>query len=82
MSFFNVGARFSFGVMFKPMLTELGWNRGTLSFVLFLNMAVFALSLAVLGRLYDHYGPRWLIVLSTILLSAGYARSSCTESLW
>jgi len=29
--FFNSGARYSFGVMFKPMIAEFGWSRGSIS---------------------------------------------------
>ncbi len=53
MLFFNAGARFSIGVLFKPMLTEFGWSRGTLSLALFLNMTVFALAVTAVDRLYN-----------------------------
>ena len=80
--FFNSGARFSFGVMFKPMIAELGWSRGSLSFAFFLNMIFFALSLTAVGRFYDRYGPKWVIIISTLFLSAGYALISVINSLW
>jgi predicted MFS family arabinose efflux permease len=70
--FFQSGARFSFGIMFKPMIAELGWNRASISSVFFLNMVFFALALSVGGKLYDRYGPRWVIFVSTVLLAAGY----------
>lgn len=78
--FFNSGARFSFGVMFKPMIAEFGWNRGLISLAFFLNMAVFALSLTVVGRFYDRYGPKWVIIVSTVLLSTGYMYISTIDS--
>ena len=80
--FFQSGARFSFGIMFKPMMAELGWNRASISSVFFLNMIFFALTLSVAGRLYDRYGPRWVIFISTILLAAGYMCTSLVRSLW
>jgi MFS family permease len=80
--FFVAGARFSFGVMFKPMIEEFGWDRGSISLVFFLNMAVFAISLVIAGRLYDRYGPKWVIVISTLFLSAGYLLVSFIDSLW
>ncbi len=80
--FFNAGARFSFGVMFKPMITEFGWNRSSISLAFFLNMTLFALSLTVVGRFYDRYGPKWVILISTILLSGGYTLISRIDSLW
>lgn len=80
--FFNAGARFAIGVMFKPMIAEFGWNRGTLSLAFFLNMAVYAISLIFVGRFYDKYGPKWVLIISTVLLSAGFMSISLIQSLW
>jgi MFS family permease len=80
--FFNAGARFSFGVMFKPMIAEFGWSRGSISLVFFLNMALYAFSLIVAGRLYDRYGPKWVICISTVLLSTGFMLIAVINSLW
>ena len=80
--FFQSGARFSFGIMFKPMIAELGWNRATISSAFFLHMVFFALTLSVAGKLYDRYGPRWVILLSTVLLAAGYISTAWINRLW
>jgi MFS family permease len=80
--FFNSGARFSFGVMFKPMIAEFGWYRGSMSFAFFLNMTLYALSLIAVGRFYDRYGPKWVIIISSLFLSAGYALISVISSIW
>jgi MFS family permease len=80
--FFNAGSRFSFGVMFKPMIEDFGWSRASLSLVFFLNMAFYAFSLIVAGRLYDRYGPKWIICLSTLLLSTGFMLTAFITSLW
>ncbi len=80
--FFTSGARYSFGVAFKPMIQELDWSRGSISFAFFLNMTLFALSLIAVGRLYDRYGPKGVIAVSTIFLSAGFAFISAVNSLW
>ena len=80
--FFNSGARYSFGVAFKPMIKEFDWSRGSISFGFFLNMTLFALSLIAAGRLYDRYGSKWVIVISTIFLAAGFALISLVASLW
>jgi MFS family permease len=80
--FFQSGARFSFGIMFKPMMAELGWNRASISSVFSLNMVFFALTLSVAGRLYDRYGPRWVILVSTLLLASGYMCTALVRSLW
>jgi MFS family permease len=80
--FFNAGARFSIGVMFKPMIGEFGWSRAAMSLGFFLYMTFFALSLTVIGRFYDRYGPKWVIVISTLFLSLGYMSISVINSLW
>ncbi len=80
--FLTSGARYSFGVAFKPMVKELDWSRGSLSFAFFLNMTLFAFSLIAAGRLYDRYGARWVIALSTVFLSAGFALIAVVNSLW
>lgn len=79
--FFNAGARYAFGVMFKPMTEEFGWSRGSVSLVFFVNMVVFALTLIITGRLYDRYGPKWVIVVSTLFISAGFALTSTIQSI-
>jgi MFS family permease len=80
--FFQSGARFSFGIMFKPMIAELGWNRASISSVFFLHMVFFALALSVAGKLYDRYGPRWVIFVSSVLLAGGYMCTALVRSLW
>ena len=80
--FFNAGARFSIGVMFKPLISEFGWTRSAISFAFSLNMTMFALSLLIVGKFYDRYGPKWVIVMSTLLLSGGYMSVSFIDSLW
>lgn len=80
--FFTSGARYSFGVAFKPMSKELGWSRGSISFAFFLNMTLFAFSLIAAGRFYDRYGAKWVIAVSTVFLSAGFALIVLIDSLW
>jgi MFS family permease len=80
--FFQSGARFSFGVMFKPMISELGWNRASISSAFFLHMVFFALTLSLAGKVYDRYGPRSVIWVSTVLIAAGYISTSRITALW
>ena len=80
--FFQSGARYAFGVMFKPMITQLGWTRASISSAFFLNMTIFAITLSVSGKIYDRYGPRWVIFISTILLSVGFICIAFIHSLW
>jgi MFS family permease len=80
--FLNTGGRYIIGVMVKPIAADFGWSRGAVSAALFLNIAVYAASVIITGRLYDRYGPKWVIAGSTILFSAGYALMATMDSLW
>jgi MFS family permease len=80
--FLNAGGRLIIGVMVKPMAADFGWSRSAISSAVFLNMAVYALSIVITGRLYDRYGPKWIIAGSTLLFSAGYALMATMHSLW
>ncbi len=80
--FFQAGARFSFGIMFKPMMTQFGWDRASISLVFFLNMIFFGLTLSIAGKLYDRWGPKWVILVSTLFLSVGYGSISFISTLW
>ena len=80
--FFNAGARSSISVMFKPIAAEFGWNRGTISFTFFLQMVLFATSLTLIGRFYDRYGPKWVIIISTLFISIGYMFIAFIDTLW
>lgn len=70
------------GVMLKPMSAEFDWSRSATSSAVFLNMAVYALSIIITGRLYDRYGPKWVIAGSILLFSTGYALMATIQHLW
>ena len=80
--FFTSGARYSLGVIFKPMIAEFGWDRGAISLAFFLNMTLFAFSLMAAGKLYDRYGLRWVIIVSSVFLSGGYILVSFVNAFW
>jgi MFS family permease len=80
--FLNSGVVFSFGVVFKPIASEFGWGRGPVSLAFFINMIVFALSTSAVGKLYDHYGPKWVILICTSFVTVGLFLTSLMTSLW
>lgn len=66
----------------KPMIIEFGWNRGLISLAFFLNMTIFSISLVIAGKSYDRYGPKWVIIISTLFLSAGFMSISFIDTFW
>ena len=80
--FFTTGARFTIGVVFKPLMAEFGWDRGLISLAFFLNMTIYAFSLIIIGRAYDRHGPKWVIMISAVFLSVGFMSLSLVEASW
>ena len=50
-------AYYSFGVFFKPLITEFGWTRATTSGAFSLSAIINGLFAIVMGRLTDKRGP-------------------------
>ncbi len=82
MLFFNSGAQFSIGIMFKPILTAFGWSRSDISVVVFVNMAVYAISMLAMGKAYDRFGPKWVIITSVTFLGTGFIGLSRMNSFY
>jgi MFS family permease len=80
--FLNAGARLMIGVMVKPIIAEFGWSRSAVSAAVFLNLAVFAVAVIITGRLYDRFGPKWVIIVSSALFSGGLMLMGGMTSLW
>jgi MFS family permease len=80
--FLNAGARLMIGVLVKPMIADFGWSRSAVSLAVLVNMAVFAAAIVIAGRLYDRYGPRWIVLVSSVLFASGLMLMAVMTSLW
>jgi len=80
--FLNAGARLMIGVLVKPMIADFGWSRSAVSLAVFVNMAVFSVAIIVAGRLYDRYGPKRIILVSSLLFSGGLMLMAVMTSFW
>lgn len=80
--FLSSGARFTIGIAFKALIAEFGWSRSAVSLSVFFNMAFYALSVIGAGKLYDRFGPKWVIVISTLFVASGYMLIALTQALW
>src|SRR5690349_9448852 len=68
---------FTFGVFLKPIMADMGWQRGTASFALSVGGICSALSVPVLGRMMDKWGIR-VVALPGLLF---YALTMCLLGL-
>jgi MFS family permease len=58
---------FSFAVFLKPLIQEFHSSRGAVSLAFTLHGAMAALTLPLAGRLIDRFGPRRVILVSSLL---------------
>jgi len=76
------GVLFTFGIFFKPMLTDLGWTRAVTSGAFAVFWIIQGLLAIVMGRVNDRLGPRIVISVCGFILGLGYLLMSQTSALW
>ena len=76
------GIRAIFGVFIKPIETEFGWTRQQLSGAAALSLFVLGAVGPAVGWLADVWGPRRVMLLSTIILGVGTVLASHVGQLW
>ena len=72
----------SFGVFFKPMLTEFGWTRAMLSGASSLRGFLMAFFGIGAGRLTDKFGPRPVVTACSLVLGLGFFLMSRISTIW
>ena len=76
------GTLFTFGVFFKPILTEFGWTRAMTSGAFSLCILLFGLLGIGTGRLTDRFGPRVVMSGCGFFLGLGYLLMSQVSAIW
>jgi MFS family permease len=74
------GSFYSYGVFFKPMLAEFGWNRQLTAGVMGLACLIYVAVLPFVGHLADRKGPPRVMAVSAGLLGLGYVLGAYVES--
>ena len=72
---------FNYGIFLDALIAEFGRGKGLTAAVFSLTTFVYYLSGMVAGRLADRYGPRPVIVASSILVGTGFVLGSRAQSL-
>ena len=76
------GVRSSFGVFIKPMETEFGWDRTSMSAVAALSLFLYGAVGPFVGRLADRMGPRGVLGVAVVLLGVGTLGTASVVTLW
>lgn len=74
--------QFSFGVFFKPILSDFGWTRAMTSGAYSLCTIMNGLLAVVMGGLTDKLGPRLVMTFCGISLGLGYFLMSRLDTVW
>ena len=76
------GAQYTFGIFFKPILTEFDWTRAAASGAFSLYLVLWGLLSIFVGRLNDSFGPRIVMTVCGFFLGLGYLLMSQISVLW
>ena len=78
----GVNTRTTFSLLFPPILTEFGWDRGSTAAAFsfgFLGSTVYA---PLIGILMDRFGPRFVIPLGAVMTSTGMVLITFISQPW
>jgi MFS family permease len=78
--FMTMGTRATLGNFFKTIIADLSWDRGTISFVVAVNLWISGLLQPFTGHLMDRFGARWLFAISVTVYGLGVALIGFTNS--
>jgi len=78
----GVNARTAFSLLFPPILTEFGWERGLTAGAFSFGFLVTAALTPFLGRLMDRRGPRVVLELGVGLVAAGLLLAPLVREPW
>jgi len=78
----GVNARTAFSLLFPPILRDFGWDSGVTAGVFSFGFLVSAAITPFVGRLMDRRGPRVVVELGILAMSAGLLLAPLSRSPW
>ncbi|MBI5876059.1 MAG: MFS transporter [Chloroflexi bacterium] len=76
------GVRAAPSVLIKPLETEFGWSRSSISFAVAVSILWFGLGGPIAGTLVDRFGPRRIMAFGLVLIAAGTFDTLTISELW
>jgi OFA family oxalate/formate antiporter-like MFS transporter len=77
-----LGTLYAWSVFVTPLENEFGWKRAQTSSVFTFAVIMFAASLLLAGRLQDRFGPFWISLTGSILVSLSFLLFAYTYNLY
>jgi MFS family permease len=82
MVFLSTGIRFAVGPFLKPIVSELGLDRGSFSLVVSMSLFLYGAFMPFIGRLVDRFGARGVVTLGTLVMAGALAATAGATRLW
>ena len=82
MVFLSTGVRFSVGPFLKPIVADLGTDRGTFSLVVSLSLFLYGVFMPFVGRLVERWGARPVAILGTLVFATSLAGTGLVTRMW
>src|SRR3984893_11089739 len=76
-----LGTLYAWSAFVTPLENEFGWKRAQTSVVFTLAVVTFATSLLLAGKLQDRFGPFWISVTGSVMISLSFFLFAHTSSL-
>jgi OFA family oxalate/formate antiporter-like MFS transporter len=77
-----LGTLYAWSIFVTPLEKEFGWKRAQTSTVFTFAAVMFAAALLVAGRLQDRFGPFWVSLTGSVLVSLSFLLFAYTSSLY
>jgi MFS family permease len=78
----GVNARTAFSLLFPPILTEFGWERGVTAGAFSFGFLASGIASPLIGRLMDGAGPRAVMEVGVALMGGGLLLAPLTSQPW
>jgi len=78
----GVGSFVAYGVFFKPLITEFGWSRATISGASSAAFFLMGFLGILVGNLNDRFGPRMIMTVTGIFFGCSYFLLSQLHAVW
>ena len=70
------------GVILDPLRTLHGWSKATISSAITLYFLTAGIMGMIIGRQIDRYGPKWVLIIGSVVIGAGFVLLSRISTVW